>query len=794
MKKRILALLLSVFMFVGILPLNLVSAEKQSPEALSFSVESRIKSYNSPSASYSGFEKYIVDSLLSCQTKINLEKYNFNLDERVTQIKSDKEMDELIHSTYPQLDLQVFADKYIDLYNLNGWVYNVVGEDSGLNYDNDPNNDVPIRYYIKSIEPYYHFTLDQYNDRNNAYKAVAASMVVDLKNSNLTDLEKALILHDRLAIHCEYDYENYQKYIADNNYQIPPDSLNMYGALVNKTAVCQGYAKSYQYMLGLLGIDSRLCVSEELNHMWNIVTIDGVEYHVDVTHDDPVYNIEGRVNHDNFLRSSQSISKNNDYVTDFDMTLQDTRYDRYFWQNSNTAFQYVNGNIYYIDNKTSDLILWNGKRRDCVLDIHNRQDSTIRLNSYRNNLYYTFNNVLWGMDISEANPSAHAVYTPKFPLGYYMYGFNIVNGEFWLESYKNPNGGTAYVIKERVEEEVDISASLSNALLRAKKSFNYDGNAKTLNINASHNGIMLYDSRDYIAVYKSNINAGTATVTLTAQNGYKGTATATFTILPKTLAGVKIAAISDKIYTGSAIKPTPLVTLNGKYLQPNVDFTVGYSSNVATGRAEVKIVGKGNYSGAATQYFYIHPQKVTGLKFSSATAKSVKIKWSKSPSGTGYAVRRKTSKKGSFKTIAVINSVNTTSYTDKNVKANKTYYYDVVAFKTVSGKKYGSVASALITAKTATATPKISYYKNSSSKKAKIKWKKVSGATKYKLYMSTQKGTGYKCIYTGTKLTYTKSKLKRGKTYYFKLRTYKTFNGKKLYSSYSSVKKVKIKK
>ena len=297
-----------------------------------------------------------------------------------------------------------------------------------------------------------------------------------------------------------------------------------------------------------------------------------------------------------------------------------------------------------------------------------------------------------------------------------------------------------------------------------------------------------------MVAYTSNVNAGKATVTLSAQNGYIGTASATFSILPKALKGATIASISDKEYTGSAITPKPNVALGGKRLKAGSDYTLIYSSNVNTGKATVTVTGRGNYSGTVSKYFYIHPKSVQGVKFHSATSKSIKIKWKKVSNGTGYAVRRKTSKKGKFKTIAIIKSLKTTSYTDKKVKANKTYYYDVVAFKTIDGEKYGSTASKCITAKTATSAPKITYSKNLSSKKAKIKWKKVSSASGYKLYVSTKKKSGYKCIYTGSKVQYTKSKLKKGKTYHISVRAYLK-QGVAVYESpWSKVLKVKIKK
>lgn len=59
------------------------------------------------------------------------------------------------------------------------------------------------------------------------------------------------------------------------------------------------------------------------------------------------------------------------------------------------------------------------------------------------------------------------------------------------------------------------------------------------------------------------------------------------------------------------------------------------------------------------------------------------------------------------------------------------------------------------------------------------------------------KNKNYKKVKTITKnktVSYTITKLTKGKTYYVKVRSYKTVNGKKYYSNYSSVKTVQIKK
>ncbi len=82
------------------------------------------------------------------------------------------------------------------------------------------------------------------------------------------------------------------------------------------------------------------------------------------------------------------------------------------------------------------------------------------------------------------------------------------------------------------------------------------------------------------------------------------------------------------------------------------------------------------------------------------------------------------------------------------------------------------------------------------SKKAYVKWKKVSGASGYEVYRATSKTGKYikvKTLTSGNTTSYTNTKLASKKGYYYKVRAYRTVNGNKVYSSYSSIKYVKIK-
>lgn len=152
----------------------------------------------------------------------------------------------------------------------------------------------------------------------------------------MRDYEKALAIHDWLALHCKYG-------------RIPDDSgdeYNVYGALVKGMAVCSGYAKAYQYLLQeKLGIPCEYVSSSDMNHAWNMVKIGSKYYHVDVTWDDSSY--VGGVNHWCFLQSDTGIKSKSHYGWTSTKKATDTKYNDAFWNKVNTPFVYHNKNWYY---------------------------------------------------------------------------------------------------------------------------------------------------------------------------------------------------------------------------------------------------------------------------------------------------------------------------------------------------------------------------------------------------------------------------------------------------------------
>ena|GEM_PF-3440884 len=160
-------------------------------------------------------------------------------------------------------------------------------------------------------------------------------------NASLSDLQKALIVHDRLIKYLEYDFNAYN---SGNTLA----ASNLEDVIISGKAVCMGYAAVYRNLLSQLNIQCSIVSSAELDHAWNIVYIEKKPYYVDCTWDDYGGDI---VSHSNFLRSDTGIEQTghtaNDYAPAFSM--HNTKYDNYAWQNIYSEIRLINNELYYED-------------------------------------------------------------------------------------------------------------------------------------------------------------------------------------------------------------------------------------------------------------------------------------------------------------------------------------------------------------------------------------------------------------------------------------------------------------
>ncbi len=115
----------------------------------------------------------------------------------------------------------------------------------------------------------------------NSIEQVKDSLVSRRTGNIYEDIK---MVHDYLVDNIEYDTS-----LSKNNI------YDVYGALINKVAVCEGYARSFKYILDEMGIPCVLVIGTGTNsrgeterHAWNYVEIDSNWYAVDCTWDDPV--------------------------------------------------------------------------------------------------------------------------------------------------------------------------------------------------------------------------------------------------------------------------------------------------------------------------------------------------------------------------------------------------------------------------------------------------------------------------------------------------------------------------
>lgn len=200
-------------------------------------------------------------------------------------------------------------------------------------------------------------------------------------------------------------------------------------------------------------------------------------------------------------------------------------------------------------------------------------------------------------------------------------------------------------------------------------------------------------------------------------------------------------------------------------------------------------------STAVANFNKVTPTKVEavdGFKVSSTTTSSVKLAWNKVNDCTGYKIYRCNPGSTSYTLVKTISNKNTLTYTNTNRSSANTYLYKIRAYKTGSKTLYSDYSD-ILKATTKPLTPKVTV-KSTATKKATISWTNTSSRNSgYKVYMATSKTGKYSLIKTTTAKTFTKTGLTKGKTYYFKVRAYKTVDGTNVYGSYSTVQYVKVK-
>ena len=212
---------------------------------------------------------------------------------------------------------------------------------------------------------------------------VKLDQLVDQANTLCqTDLEKVFYVHEWLVQNIAYDREHLSDDVQDDH--------NLRGALLEGTAVCDGYAKTYALTLRKLGITGVLVTSKDIGHAWNMVELDENWYQVDCTWDDPVDGSDqlGYCMHKHLLCTTEEMNTNhNDDGDDsvaFDLEnlgtqnivnlATDDTYENTWWKDKKSAIFPCGGDWYYA---SGERLFWRDDLGDCDSNLALEDDSGV---------------------------------------------------------------------------------------------------------------------------------------------------------------------------------------------------------------------------------------------------------------------------------------------------------------------------------------------------------------------------------------------------------------------------------
>ncbi len=134
-----------------------------------------------------------------------------------------------------------------------------------------------IQYTIDAAFTY-HSTAEQEAEVTERVEELIQEL--DITEST-SDYDKIKAVYDYVCANVTYDYEN----LNDPDYTL---KYSAYAALIQKTAICQGYGNLMYRILNEVDVDTRFVAGVDddgVEHGWNLVAIDDTYYYIDATWD-----------------------------------------------------------------------------------------------------------------------------------------------------------------------------------------------------------------------------------------------------------------------------------------------------------------------------------------------------------------------------------------------------------------------------------------------------------------------------------------------------------------------------
>jgi len=372
--------------------------------------------------------------------------------------------------------------------------------------------------------------------------------------------------------------------------------------------------------------------------------------------------------------------------------------------------------------------------------------------------------------------------------------------DYTLTYSNNVNAGEALVEIVAIESE---NSALSGSVTKAftikqkrlaefttkaisQKEYVYSSKENKPILEFSDKNVKAVLNTDYTLSYVNNVNAGMATVTATGMGNYTGSYSKSFRILKKDISSFGSKTISQKEFIYSGNENKPILNFVGKTTTAvlGVDYKLAYKSNKNTGVATVTATGMGNYNGSYSKTFIIRPKKVQVLKNKKVKDTTFTLSWTKAEGNvSGYRVYRLNPETKEW-VYAVFSKNNYFNVGAREPSTVYTYMVRACTYssnKTILSEPSNSRVVVMRPSKTEVAS---SAYKG---KNFIFKWEKQKASgfeIKYSKDAKLKKGVKIKTVKSG-KATKLKVKLSSKVHYYYKIRAFKTYNGKKYFGEWS---------
>jgi len=380
-------------------------------------------------------------------------------------------------------------------------------------------------------------------------------------------------------------------------------------------------------------------------------------------------------------------------------------------------------------------------------------------------------------------------------------------GTDYTVSYgENINAGKGTVIIKglgrytgTVEKSFTIEPAKMQGVTATDATFVYDGKSHSIAVQGVPAGAEITYAKMMKGPYTSTLptltDAGEIRIyyRVEKENYHTVTGSAFLTIEPAVLPDNITLSFVQTVYTGETKMPEVVVRdADGNMMSEGRDYIVKYGAGkTLPGNYNVQITAAGNYSGSKILTFTIVPKKPDAVSAKLTTYKAVKISWSESVGATGYNVYYK---KAVSKKWTLMNSTTKTSLKKANLAGGIKYNFKVIPYYQELGSKTKSFSGAQYKIATVTTLKKVKLNKVvKSGIKVKVTWNDLQGESGYQISRATKKNGKYTIICKTIKSN-TKSRLvkaKKGKTYWYRVRAYKTVNNKPVFGPWSAPKKFK---